>query len=157
LIARAQAQVAAGSDVQFVNARLEDAPLPDTQFQAVCSRSAIHRVDHGVSWRTIAGAIRDGGTVALLSDLGFQGARTAEDQNALRAGLNRVSSDLAGEWPIYRDLAAMLAGAAQRQDNVSEVWAWLSAENEALYQRLGRPIRASTVARLVTARRAARS
>ena len=123
----------------------------------------------------------------------------------------RVAPELASEWPVYRDLDATLAGAAQRQDNVSEAWAWLGgyevarryvgdlfadvqvaatpvlvehtadalnallgtmsfwarlapaqrdaliAANHGLQRRLGRPIRSSTVACLVTARRAPRT
>jgi SAM-dependent methyltransferase len=211
LVARARDQVAGAGEVQFVNARLEEAPLPRAHFRAVFSASAIHWVDPDVSWRKIAGALVDGGTVALLSYFGLQDSRSAEDQQALRAVLARVAPELAGEWPIYRDLDATLAGVAQRHDKVSEAWAWLGghevarrdvrdlfgdvqiaampivvehtadalnalletmsfwarlaprqrealiAENHALHQRLGRPIRSSTVACLVTARRAART
>jgi hypothetical protein len=202
--------VAGAGEVQFVNARLEDARLPRAHRQAVFSASAIHWVDPDVSWRKVAEALVDGGTVALLSYFGLQDSRSAEDQQGLRAALGRVAPELAGEWPIYRDLDATLAGVAQRHDNVSEVWAWLGsyevarryvsglfgevevavmpilvehtadalnallgtmsfwarltprqrealiAENQALHQRLGRPIRSSTVACLVTAQRAAR-
>jgi SAM-dependent methyltransferase len=211
LVARARDQVAGGGEVQFVNARLEEAPLPRADCRAVFSASAIHWVDPDVSWRKIADALVDGGTVALLSYFGLQDSRSAEDQQALRATLARVAPELAGEWPIYRDLDGTLAGVAQRRDNVSEAWAWLGsyevarrcvpdlfgdaqiaampmlvehtadalnallgtmsfwarltpgqrealiAENHALHQRLGRPIRSSTVACLVTARRAART
>ena len=213
LVARARDQVAgAGAgEVQFVDARLGEAPLPRAHCRAVFSASAIHWVDPDVSWRKIADALVDGGTVALLSYFGLQDSRSAEDQQALRAALARVAPDLASEWPIYRDLDGTLAGAAQRHDNVSEAWAWLGsyevarryvpdlfgdvqiaampilvehtadalnallgtmsfwarlaprqrealiAENHALHQRLGRPIRSSTVACLVTARRAART
>jgi SAM-dependent methyltransferase len=211
LIGRARDRVASAGEVRFVNARLEDAPLPRANCRAVFSASAIHWVDPEMSWRKIADALVDGGTVALLSYFGLQDPRSDEDQQALRAALERVAPELAGEWPVYRDLDATLAGAAQRQDNVSAVWAWLGsyeaarqyvpdlfgdvqvaampvlvehtadalnallgtmsfwarlaprqrealiAENHALHQRLGRPIRSSTVACLVTARRRVRS
>jgi SAM-dependent methyltransferase len=209
LVARARDQVAGGGHVQFVNARLEEAPFPRGHCRAVFSASAIHWVDPDVSWRKIADALVDDGTVALLSYFGLQDTSSAEDEQALRAALARVAPELAGEWPIYRDLDATLAGAAQRHDNVSEVWAWLGsydvargyvadlfgdvqivamptlvehtadelnallstmsfwarlapsqrealiAENSELHQRRGRPIRSSTVACLVTARRRA--
>ena len=115
--------------------------------------------------------------------------------------------EVAANWPSYRDLAGTIAGAQQRRENVSEVWAWLGShdvaraqagslfgdvqiaavpmlleqtadelnallrtasfyhrispdqrqalesESTAVYERLGRPIRSSTVAVLVTARR----
>jgi hypothetical protein len=117
------------------------------------------------------------------------------------------SGTIAADWPSYRDLATTVAGAEQRRENVSEVWAWigshdlvwahasrlfcdvqiaavpmlieqtadelnallrtasfyhritpnqreaLQTESVAIYERLGRPIRSSTVAVLVTARR----
>jgi cyclopropane fatty-acyl-phospholipid synthase-like methyltransferase len=119
LVARAREQVAGGGEVRFVNARLEDALLPRAQCRAVFSASAIHWVDPDVSWRMVADALVDGGTVALLSYFGLQDSRCAEDQQALRTALATVAPELAGEWPTYRDLDAMLAGAAQRHDNLS--------------------------------------
>jgi SAM-dependent methyltransferase len=211
LVARARDQLAGAGEVQFVNAPLERARLPHARCRAAFSASAIHWVDPDLSWRKIADALVDGGTVALLSYFGLQDPRSAEDQRALRAALAGVAPELAGEWPIYRDLAATLAGGAERRDNVSEVWAWLGshevarryvgdlfgdvriaampvlvehaadalnallgtmsfwsrltpaqrealiAEHHALHRRLGRPIRSSTVACLVTARRAPRT
>jgi len=207
LIARGRDQLQVLGDVKFVNARLEDAPLPEAQYRAVFCASAIHWVDPDVSWRTAANALTDGGTLALLSYFGVEDPRSATDQQATRAALARVAPEPAAEWPMYRDLDTTLAGAAARRDNVSEVWAWLGnysigrrhaaelfddaqvaaaprlvehtsgqlnallstmsfwarlsprqrdaliAENDALEQRLGRPIRSSTVACLVTARR----
>ncbi len=211
LITRARDQLAGAGEMRFVNARFEDASVPHAHYRAVFSASAIHWVDPEVSWRKIAGALVDGGTVALVSYFGLQDPRTADDQQALRAALGRIAPELAAEWPSYRDLDRTLAGATQRQDNVSEAWAWLGsyevargyvsdlfedaqlaampilvehtadalnallgtmsfwarlspgqrdalvAENHALHERLGRPIRSSTVACLVTARRAQRT
>jgi SAM-dependent methyltransferase len=210
LIARARDQLAGAGEVQFVGARLEDASVPRAHYQAVFSASAIHWVDPDVSWRKIADALVDGGTVALVSYFGLEDARSAEDQQALRAALARIAPELAAEWPSCRDIDRTLAGAKQRQDNVSEAWAWLGsyevarkyvsdlfedaqlaampvlvehtadalnallgtmsfwarlsprqrdallAENHALHERLGRPIRSSTLACLLTARRALR-
>jgi hypothetical protein len=196
-------------NVQFVNARLEDAVLPRAHYRAVFSASAIHWVDPDVSWRKAADVLIDGGTVALVSYFGLDDPRSADDQRALRAARTKISPDPPDAWPAYRDLKATLAGANARRDNVSEVWAWLggyaiergyaanlfddaqvlalptllehtadelnallgtmsfwarlspqqradlSAENRALHHRLGRPIRSSAVACLVTARRRA--
>ncbi len=208
LVERARAHLAGAGDVQFVNARLEQAPLLSAHYRAVFSASAIHWVDPDVSWQKIADALVEGGTIALLSYFGLHDARSAEDQRALRAALVKVAPELAGDWPVYRDRDATLAGFRQRRDNVSEAWAWLGnyelartdvadlfedahiamtpslrehtadelnallgtmsfwarltpnqrdaliAENRSLHQRLGRPIRSSTIACLVTARRA---
>jgi SAM-dependent methyltransferase len=207
LMARAREQLHDLGDVQFVHARLEDAPLPRRHYGAVFSASAIHWVDPDVSWRSAADVLVDGGTLALVSYFGLDEPRSAPDQEAMRVALAEVAPELAAAWPTYRDLAATLAGVAARRDNVSEVWSWLgtydlerryaaalfddvqvaavpmrlqhtaeelnallgtmsfwarlspeqqravAAENHALHQRLGRPLRSSTVACLVTARR----
>jgi SAM-dependent methyltransferase len=208
LIARARDQLDGAGDVQFVNARLEDASLADRRYPAAFSASAIHWIDPDVGWRKIADALVPGGTLALVSYFGLEEPRSAEDQRAFRAAMTRIAPELAADWPIYRDLRGTLAGVAQRRGNVSEVWAWLgsyevarpdaarlfddvqvaavpalvehtadeltallatmsfwarlsqrqrdalAAETQALHQRLARPIRSSTVACLVTARRA---
>ena len=208
LIARARDQLAGTGEAQFVDERLEEASLPGAHFQAAFSASAIHWIDPDVSWRKLADALVDGGTVALVSYFGLEDPRSTDDQRALRSALEKIAPALAAEWPTYRDLDGTLQGAAQRQENVSEVWAWLGsydvargyvarlfddaevaampllaehtadalnallgtmsfwarlspeqrdaliAENQALHERLGRPIRSSTFACLVTARRA---
>ena len=112
-------------DVQFVNARLEDASLPRAQYSAVFSASAIHWIDPDVSWRKAADALVDGGSLALVSYFGLDDPRSADDQQALRAALATVAPELAADWPTYRDLARTLSGVAVRRANVSEVWAWL--------------------------------
>jgi SAM-dependent methyltransferase len=207
LIARARDQLGDAGEVEFINRRLEETPLPHAQYSAVFSASAIHWVDPDVSWRTIADALADGGTLALLSYFGLQEPRSAGDQQAFRAAMARVAPEVAADWPTYRDLNRTLSGIDERRGNVSEVWGWLGdydlargyaadlfddvqaaaiptrvehtadaltgllgtmsfsarlsprqrdalrAENHALHRRLGRPIRSSTVACLVTARR----
>jgi SAM-dependent methyltransferase len=211
LISGARDQLRGSGEVQFVNARLEDATLPSAHYQAVFSAAAIHWVDPDVGWRMIADTLDHGGTLALLSYFGMEDPRSAEDQRALRAVLAKIAPDVAAEWPTYRDFDTTLAGAAERRDNISEVWAWLgsyqvarpyvrnlfeaaqlaaipvfvehtadalsglmgtmsfwshlssgqrealAAEHRVLHQRLGRPIRSTTVACLVTARRRARA
>jgi SAM-dependent methyltransferase len=211
LIARARDQLGDAGEVEFVNARLEDAPLPCAHYSAVFSGSAIHWVDPDLGWRRTAEALVDGGTLALVSYFGLDEPRSAGDQQALRSAMARVAPDLAADWPTYRDLDGTLGGVDERRGNVSEVWSWLGgyelaegyaadlfddaevaavptllehtsdalnallgtmsfwarlsprqrdalcAENRALHQRLGRPIRSSTVACLVTARRVQRT
>jgi ubiquinone/menaquinone biosynthesis C-methylase UbiE len=207
LIARARKQLRDVGDVEFVNSRLEDAPLPLAHYAAVFCASAIHWVDPDVSWRTAAEVLVDDGTLALMSYFGLEDPRSAEDQRELRAAMAQVAPELAAEWPTYRDLDTTLAGVAARRGNVSDVWAWLgsyglardyagplfedvqvaavpslvehtaeelnallgtmsfwarlspyqrdalSEANEAVHRQLGRPIRSSTAACLVTAQR----
>ncbi len=206
LIARARNRLQGAGEVQFVNARLEDASLPRAHYEAVFCASAFHWIDPDVSWRKAADALVDGGTLGLVSYFGLAEPRSAHDQQAMRAAMARIAPELAA-WPTYRDLEGTLAGVAARRGNVSEVWAWLGSydlarrhagylfeeaqvaavpmllehtadeltallgtmsfwqrlspgqrdalagENHILHQRLGRPIRSSTVACLVTARR----
>jgi hypothetical protein len=153
----------------------------------------------------IADVLVPGGTLALISYFGLEEQRNKHDQEAALAAVRKVASDIAANWPTYRDLDTTLAGVKQRRENVSEVWAWLGSydvaqddasrlfsdvqvavvprlieqtadelnaiirtmsfyaqlspnqrqalehENAAIYERLGRPIRASTVVTLVTA------
>lgn len=207
LIARARDRLRHAGEAEFVNRRFEEALLPQAHYSAAFSASAIHWVDPDVSWRRIAAALVDGGTLALLSYFGLQEPRSAGDQEALRAAMTRVSPELADRWPTCRDLDGTLAGVHERRANISEVWGWLGgyelarpyvadlfddariaaeptrlehtsdaldallgtmsfwarlspgqrdalrAEHQALQQRLGRPIRSSTVACLVSARR----
>jgi SAM-dependent methyltransferase len=127
LIARARDHLAGAGEVQFVNARLEEASLPRAHYHAVFSASAIHWIDPDVSWGQIADALVDGGTIALVSYFGLEDPRSASEQQALRASLARIAPELAAEWPSYRDLEATLQGAAQRLSNVSEAWAWLGS------------------------------
>ncbi len=127
LVAQARAQLGGIGDVEFVNARLEDASLPDAHYLAVFSASAIHWIDPDVSWHKVADALVDGGTLALISYFGLKEPRSADDQQALRAAMAGIAPELAADWPTYRDLDSTVAGVAQRRDNVSEVWAWLGS------------------------------
>jgi SAM-dependent methyltransferase len=210
LIARARDQLAKAGEVEFVNRRLEEAPLPHAQYSAAFSGSAFHWVDPDLSWRKTAEALADGGTLALVSYFGLEEPWSSGDEQATRAAIASVAPGLAADWPTYRDLDGTLEGVDERRGNVSDVWAWLGgyelargyaadlfddtqlaalptrlehtadelnallgtmsfwarlsprqrdalcAENQALHQRLGRPIRSSTVACLITARRVQR-
>lgn len=127
LIARARDQLGNAGEVEFVNRRLEEAPLPHAHYSAAFSASAIHWVDPDVSWRAVADALADGGTLALVSYFGLQEPRCAGDQQALRAAMARVSPELAADWPTYRDLDSTLGGVDMRRGNVSEAWAWLGS------------------------------
>jgi ubiquinone/menaquinone biosynthesis C-methylase UbiE len=206
LIALARQNLDGAGQVDFVNARFEDALLLREHFQAVFSAAAFHWVDPRVSWRMAADVLVPGGTIALLQDFGLEEPRSKPDQDAVLAAMRKVAPDMAAGWPTYRDLDATLAGTEQLRGNVSEVWAWLGSydlgqdyagrlfgdvrvavmprrtehtadelnalvrtlspyarlspdqrqalerEHEAIYERLGRPIRTSTATTLVTAR-----
>jgi ubiquinone/menaquinone biosynthesis C-methylase UbiE len=207
LIALARQNLDGASEVEFVNARFEDAPLPRERFRAVFCASAFHWLDPEVSWQKAADVLVPGGTLALVQYFGISEPRSQPDQEAVLAALRKVAPDIAANWPAYRDLDATLAGTEQRRGNVSQVWAWLGSytvgrdyagrlfgdvqvavmpklteyvpdelnalvrtlsfyarlspgqrqalerEHLAIYEQFGRPIRVSTVAALVTARR----
>jgi ubiquinone/menaquinone biosynthesis C-methylase UbiE len=207
LVALARRTLQDRGEVEFVNARFEDSRLAGGRFRAVFSAAAFHWIDPKVSWRESARVLVPGGTLALLQYCGLREQRSMRDQEALLAALARHAPEVAASWPSYRSLADTIAGAEQRRDNVSEVWAWLGShdvaqaearslfgdvqiatmpvlieqtadelnallrtasfyqrlspsqcraiesESRMLHERLGRPVRSSTVAVLVTARR----
>jgi SAM-dependent methyltransferase len=207
LIALARQNLEGAGEVEFVNAKFEDALLPREQFAAVFCASAFHWIDPEVSWQKAADVLVPGGTLALVQYFGVEEPRTKPDQEAALAAIRKIAPDAADNWPAYRDLDATLAGMEQRRGNVSQVWAWLGSydiaqdyaarlfgdvqvavmpklieqtpdqlnavlrtmsfyarlspsqrhglerEFQAIYEQLGRRIRASAVAALVTAPR----
>ncbi|MBV9603939.1 MAG: methyltransferase domain-containing protein [Solirubrobacterales bacterium] len=198
-----------GDNVEFVASRFEDAELPET-FAAAFSASAFHWVDPDVSWLCAARSLKPGGRLGLIQYCAVASEETSEDADALLSALALAAPELAAQWPPLRDLDTIMAGAADRRENISEVWQWVarqpvarsyaaelfedaeiavvpgvieqtadelnalfgttsvahrlpSAQRQALEQanreiegRLGRPIRSSMLAVLVTARRARR-
>jgi SAM-dependent methyltransferase len=208
LLALAERNLAGIGQVEFAAERFEDAQLPSSHFRAAFSASAFHWLEPEVSWQKAARLLAPGGTLALLQCFGLAEERSAGDLAELLSALAKIAPEVAADWPSYRDLAATVAGAERRRENVSEVWAWLGChdvaraeagslfrdvriaatpilleqsarelnellrtasfyqhisasqrralerEHTELYARLGRPIRSSTVAVLVTARRA---
>ena len=209
LMSLARQNLAGAADVEFVNARFEDARLPRGRFRAVFSASAFHWADPEISWQRAADLLAPGGTLALVQYFGLAEARTRQDQDAALSAIAAVAPDIAASWPAYRDLDATLAGIERRRGNISRAWSWLGSydigrehagrlfgdvqaavrpkltehtpdelgalvrtmsfyarlspgqrraldrEYEAIYQRLGRPVRASTIAILLTAQRRA--
>ncbi len=207
LISRARQNLAGAGEVEFVNARFEDVPLPHERFRAVFSASAFHWVDPDVSWQRAADVLVPGGTLTLVQYFGLAEARTRQDQDMALAAIRTVAPDIAANWPAYRDLDATLAGIERRRGNISQAWSWLGSydigrdcagrlfgdvqaavvsrltehtpdqlsalvrtlsfyarlspgqrqaldrELEVVCQRLGRPVRASTIAVLLTAQR----
>lgn len=196
-------------DVELVNARFEDAPLPREHFRAVFSASAMHWIDPDVGWRQAAEALAPGGTLALVQYVGLSEPCGDDDRQALLSAMAKIAPKLAASWPAYRELEEILVGVHARRGNVSDVWSWLGGyevardyaarlfddaqiatvprviehtadelgallgtlsfwsrlspeqrqaverENQALYERLARPLRFSILACAVTARRAA--
>ena len=207
LISLARQNLAGAGEVEFVNARFEDVPLPHERFRAVFSASAFHWVDPDVSWQRAADVLVPGGTLTLVQYFGLAEARTRQDQDTALAAIRTVAPDIAANWPVYRDLDATLAGIERRRGNISQAWSWLGSydigrdcagrlfgnvqaavvprltehtpdqlsalvrtlsfyarlspgqrqaldrELEVVCQRLGRPVRASTIAVLLTAQR----
>ncbi|HTD09397.1 MAG TPA: class I SAM-dependent methyltransferase [Solirubrobacteraceae bacterium] len=192
--------------VTFVNARFEDAPLPNGSFRAVFAGSSFHWIDPEFSWAKVAELLAPGGTLALIQHCGLQGLPGLDDQDSLLSILARIAPEIAAVWPTYRDLPSLLEGVEHRRENISEVWSWIGSydlaraqagrlfeelqvlavpipveqtaeelnalfstlsyykrlsltqrqllrgEFVALQERLGRPLRSSTAAVLVTAR-----
>jgi SAM-dependent methyltransferase len=207
LMSLARQNTEGAGEVEFVNARFEDAELPRERFRAVFAASSFHWADPDTSWQRAADVLVPGGTLALVQYFGMTEARSKHDQDAALAAIAAVAPDAAARWPTYRDLDATLAGIAERRGNISRAWSWLGSydigreyagrlfgdvqvavmpklteytpdklsallrtmsfyarlsadqrraldhEYEAIYQRLGRPIRASTVTVLLTAQR----
>lgn len=203
----AQQRLGGTGELELVNVRFEDTPLPHEHFRAVFSASAIHWVDPDVGWQRAADALVPGGTLALVQYFGLHEPRSADDQQALLSAMTAIAPGIAASWPHYRDLETTLAGVRDRHENISEVWAWLGgyevarkyaahlfddaqiaaaptlmehaaaelgallgtmsfwsrlspeqreameSANRTLHEQLGRPIRSSIVACLVTARR----
>jgi ubiquinone/menaquinone biosynthesis C-methylase UbiE len=209
LIALARQNLGDIGDVKFVNARLEDAPLPRERFHAVFSASAMHWIDPDLGWQKAAEALAPGGTLALVQYFGLTEPNSADDQQALLSAMAKIAPELAASRPSNREIEEILTGVHERRGNVSHVWGWLGSyevardyatclfddaqiaavprliehtadelnallgtmsfwsrlspeqreaveqENRTLYERLGRPIRSSVLACVVTARRAA--
>ncbi len=127
LIALAQQNLGDIGDVEFVNARLEDTPLPRERFHAVFSASAMHWIDPDLGWQKAARTLAPGGTLALVQYFGCSEPRSADDQQALLSAIAKIAPELAASWPSYRELDAMLAGVHERRGNISDVWAWLGS------------------------------
>ena len=129
LISLAEQNLGGPGEVEFVNVRFEDAQLPHERFRAMFSASAFHWIDPEVSWEKAASALVPGGTLALIQYCGLQEERSLRDQEVLLSTLARIAPEIAANWPSYRDLAATVAGAEQRRENVSEVWARIGSHN----------------------------
>ena len=131
LMSLAEHNLAGRGEVEFVNARFEDAQLPRGRYRALFSAAAFHWIDPEVSWQKAARLLAPGGTLALIQYCGLQGRASADDQQALLSALARIAPEIAADWPAYRDLAAIAAGVVQRRENVSDAWAWVGSHDVA--------------------------
>ncbi len=131
LMSIAEQHAAGRGEVEFVNARFEDADLPHGLYQALFSAAAFHWIDPDVSWHKAARLLAPGGTLALIQYCGIHDGRFSDDQPALLSALARIAPELAAGFPAYRDLEAIAAGVEQRRENVSEAWAWIGSQDVA--------------------------
>jgi SAM-dependent methyltransferase len=127
----AQQRLQGMGELELVNARLEDARLPRAHFRAVFSASAIHWVDPDVGWQRAADALGPDGMLALIQYFGLHEPRSADDQQALLSAMTAIAPEIAASWPRYRELETTLAGARERRENISDVWAWLGGHDVA--------------------------
>src|SRR5271169_6171426 len=77
LMSLADRNLSERGEVEFVNARFEDADLPHGRYPAVFSAAAFHWIDPEVSWRKAASVLAPGGTLALIQYCGLQEERTS--------------------------------------------------------------------------------
>lgn len=113
--------------LEFVNHRLEDAPI-DGWFDAAFSASAFHWPDPDVSWAKVARALRPDGLFALIQHCALRHRHVATDDDALISVLAGAAPEIAAGWPPLRDLPTILSGVEDRRGDVSEVWAWVGQQ-----------------------------
>ena len=106
--------------ITFHVGRFEDVELPADAFDAVFSATAFHWIDPAVGWEKAARLLRPGGMLSLITYLPAGDAVDREFQAAWR----EVGPE-AWNWELL-DGEAMLRGAEDRRENVSDVWAWLT-------------------------------
>ncbi len=109
----------------FINAKFEDAVLPESHYKAVFSASAFHWIDPDISWRKTAELLVPGGTLCLISYFGLNEQRTVHDLDLLLEALKKIAPEVAAKWPRYYDLDEIIEGVHKRQENISDVWSWL--------------------------------
>jgi SAM-dependent methyltransferase len=125
LIALARQNVRGPGVAEFVNAKFEDAMLPKGHYKAVFSASAFHWIDPDVSWQKAAELLVPGGTLGLMQHFGLSEKRTSNDLDLLLTVLKKIAPEVAAKWPHYYELDEIIDGVKNRQENISDVWAWL--------------------------------
>ena len=122
----ARERVGASELVRYHVARFEDVSLPEAQFDAIFSGAAFHWVEPTLGWAKAAALLRPGGTLALLQPIGVRGEPREAAHDELAAAFLRFAPEITVARPPVRDEATVRAGAEERRENVSEVWAWLT-------------------------------
>jgi SAM-dependent methyltransferase len=128
----ARRRVGDGAPVRFHHGQFEQVELPERASSAVFSATAWHWVEPSVGWSRAAGLLAPGGMLALLQYCDVHDASTVNDWQALIDVLASVAPDIAATWPQLRDADTILAGAAARRDNISEVWSWIGGHRLAV-------------------------
>jgi ubiquinone/menaquinone biosynthesis C-methylase UbiE len=90
LISLAEHHFGVLGQVEFVNARFEDAQLPDEHFRAVFCASAFHWIDPDVSWQKAARVLVGDGTLALLSYFGLEERHPRPGTGSVGPGTDRA-------------------------------------------------------------------
>jgi len=104
----------------------ENVELPGV-YRAVFAATSFHWVDPAVGWRKVASLLEAGGVFALLSHV--RGLRGALDEELVRVW-HEFSTTTWSREPV--DDETLWAGAEERKDNVSALWAWLVAHDLAV-------------------------
>jgi len=125
MIEQAKRRLGGHGDVRFHVGRFEDVALPEDAFEAVFSATAFHWVDPRIGWTKAASHLRPGGLLALFAHMTVHDERSAAADEGFRELLRRHAPNVAEGHGQTRDLDAILAGAAERRENASEVWDWV--------------------------------
>jgi SAM-dependent methyltransferase len=107
--------------VRFHVARFEDVSLPRRRYDAVFSATAFHWIDPTIGWSKAASLLEPGGLLALLAHHDVADEGTAALDEGFRE-LWRTYVPDQRPWPPATDAATLLAEAAERSGNVSELW-----------------------------------
>ena len=126
MVALARRRVQESDLVRFHIGRFEEVSLPEERFDAVFSAAAFHWVDPKLGWSKAAALLRPGGTLALLQPIDVRREADGQAMDELGTAFARLAPEVAAGRPAPRDEGTIRAGAEERRENVSEVWAWLA-------------------------------
>ena len=125
LLAIAERRLGSTGAVTFRRGRFEDVDLPSDAYDAVFSATAFHWVDPRVGWRKAAQLLRPAGLLVLLSYVNIRDEQSSPAQHEFVALLRHHAPELAAQWRPAPELEALIAGAEDRRENVSEAWEWV--------------------------------